>query len=194
MMNHRLIFLNGPPRSGKDFAGGILYDRSDLGRTNMDAKLSAILKVRTHALYLLFDHFSQPLWHGHFENYKDTPIPEFYGLTPRQAYIAVSESWMKPTHGQGFLGELLVAKLRSFEKQVSGRWTHIITDSGFVEEAESLVDAYGKDNCTLVRIYREGYDFSSDSRSYIALDIPTFFVDNDGGKLFTEKLRLLPIS
>ncbi len=193
MNNHRLIFLNGPPRSGKDFAGGILSQRPGLGIANTNAKLSGILKERTHALYLLFGRDGKPLWHGVFENYKDTPMPEFHGLTPRQAYIAVSESWMKPTHGAGFLGELLVEKLRSLEKQVKGSWTHIITDSGFVEEAEALVDAYGEDNCSLVRIYREGYDFSSDSRSYITLDIPTYTVANDGGDRFAKKLLALPL-
>lgn len=189
-MNHRLIFVNGPPRSGKDFAGMVLAQRKDLGLTNM-AKLSAILKERTHALYLLFDQGGHPLGHDYFEQVKDNPLEEFHGISPRDAYIAVSESWMKPTHGQGFLGELLVAKLRKHEQHMRARWTHIITDSGFVEEAESLVAAYGKANCSLVRITREGYDFSADSRSYIELDIPTFDVDNDGGTLFAKELGLI---
>ena len=189
----KIIFINGPPRSGKDYAGSVLANRKDLGLTNTNAKLSDILKVRTHALYLLFDNNNQPLWHGAFESFKDHHLKEFHGLTPRQAYIAVSESWMKPTHGAGFLGELLVEKLRKHEQTIDRRWTHIITDSGFVEEAESLVEAYGKDNCSLVRIYREGYDFNSDSRSYITLAIPTYNVVNDGGDEFAKALLNLPL-
>jgi hypothetical protein len=192
MKPHRLIFVNGPPRSGKDYAGVVLAQREDLGLTNM-AKLSAILKERTHALYMLFDQGGKPLRHDFFEHTKDDPLPEFYGISPREAYIAVSERWMKPTHGQGVLGEWLVAKLRKHEAHMRARWTHIITDSGFTEEAAALVEAYGKDNCSLVRITREGYDFSSDSRSYIELDVPTFDVDNDGGPLFAAELKLISL-
>lgn len=190
-MNSRIIFVNGPPRSGKDFAGQVLSDREDLGLTNV-VKLSAILKERTHALYMLFDQEGRPLRHNFFEHNKDTPMRKFHGISPREAYISVSELWMKPTHGSGILGEWLIQKLRTSEGYVSGRWTHIITDSGFIEEAETIVNEYGSENCTLVRIAREGYNFSGDSRSYIDLlhrGVATHDIGNDGGKLFVARLQ-----
>ncbi len=192
---HRIIFVNGPPRSGKDFAGAILSQRQDIGLSNR-AKLSAILKERTHALYMLFGQGGKPLRHDFFEHVKDTPLVEFSGITPREAYISVSELWMKPTHGSGILGKWLVEELRERESDISGRWTHIVTDSGFIEEAEAIVSEYKAENCLLVRIHREGYTFSGDSRSYIDLGhlgVDSYDIKNDGGKLFSADLKRIAL-
>lgn len=153
----RILFLNGPPRSGKDTLGRLLQGallRS--GWLSVSFKYAKLLKERTHALY----GSSAP--HDAFEETKDEPNDLFLGLTPRQAYIAVSEKYMKPVHGEDVFGRLLrdelVAELRGH--------VAIITDSGFRAEAAPIIEEYGIEQCLLIRLARAGCTFEGDSRSY----------------------------
>jgi hypothetical protein len=185
-MTQRVIFVNGPPRSGKDHAGMQLMWRDDLKDATLQ-KFAKELKERTHALYKLLDPNGKPKVHYAYEGVKDDPLQQFHGLTPRQAYISVSENWMKPTHGAGILGTWLIENMQYCRDDA----VHIITDSGFAEEAQTVVDHYGAENCFLVRVHRKGYDFSNDSRSYIDLDVKTHDIINDGTDRFTELLTQL---
>src|SRR5690349_14966217 len=86
----RLLLVNGPPRSGKDTVGAIL--REFFPGSIYETKMAKALKERTHALYNLLDpETGRALRHDAFELVKDQPRDEFRGLTPRRAYIAVSE-------------------------------------------------------------------------------------------------------
>jgi len=164
-MNGRIILVNGPPRVGKDTVGNALA--LEIGGTV--EKLAKELKERTHALYCLFELNGSPLRHDWFEKSKDRPMDEFRGLTPRDAYIAVSEQYLKPMHGEDILGHLLLERLQGREKLLGGVCRWIITDSGFQQEAEVLETYYGSNHCMLVRLHREGCNFEGDSRGYIDL-------------------------
>jgi hypothetical protein len=172
----KIVFLNGPPRCGKDFAGQLLLLLDPGIRVD---KFARKLKEATHALYGMPE-----LAHDAFEDRKDTPLPEFLALTPRQAYIAVSERYMKPMHGVDVFGRMLLKDLRS-----AWTGTAVITDSGFAAEAKPLLEWAGPANCTLVRIHREGCTFEGDSRSYIDLPVRTIDIVNPGTK--PEFLALL---
>jgi hypothetical protein len=155
-----LILLNGPPRCGKDTAGEILAKRIWRART---AKVSAELKRMTHRLYGVRGRQSSPFepavyaWHDHFEASKDEPRAEFLGLTPRKAYIAVSELLLKPLHGEDALGKMLA-------RSIHPEGVLIVTDSGFRAEAEPLVAM--AERAMLVHVHREGCTFDGDSRDY----------------------------
>jgi hypothetical protein len=138
-------------------------------------KFAKALKERTHALYGLMQN-GKPLPHDHFEMVKDSPDFQFHGITPRQAYIAVSETLMKPLHGNEFWGSRLLDDLDdNFDSLI------VVTDSGFAIEAGPIIEAFGEANCTLIRLHREGCNFENDSRSYIELrNVPTFDVQNNG--------------
>jgi hypothetical protein len=165
----KVILLNSPPRSGKDYAANFIVSKYPQVKTY---KFARILKERTHALY----GFS---WkpHDFYEAVKDKPNPDFLGLTPRQAYIKVSETYFKVHHGDSIFGLLLAKELDKYEWDIA-----LISDSGFINEAEVLIKKYGRENIILIRITREGYDFSGDSRTYIYLDQDVCNVDifNDG--------------
>lgn len=168
-----VIFINGPPRSGKD----TLADH--IVRTNpgfKKVKFAQVLKERTHALY---GHPDLP--HDWFEETKDVPNAIFLGQTPRQAYINVSEKLMKPIHGKEVFGELLLAEL---VKQADGVKAFVVSDSGFADEAFPVIRWVGGSNCILVRIHAEkrGCTFANDSRSHIDLPIDTFNLDNNSGE------------
>lgn len=174
----KILLINAPPRAGKDTLGRAIVERAD--KEKADEVWTAIrkfafeLKTATHRLYGI-----QPgghPWHGaeQFENSKDIPNDKFFGLTPRQAYIAVSEKLMKPMHGKDIFGKLLA---NSMAANAGIEDLSIITDSGFVEEAQVLIDRFGVDNVVLVQLHREGFDFSNDSRSYIKLPVRTIEAD-----------------
>ncbi len=173
-MKGAVIFLNGPPGCGKDYAGHELFPA-------ICVKFAGILKERTHALYDLRNALTgKPYAHSHYEDVKDEPTDDFLGLTPREAYIAVSETYMKPTHGIDVFGKLLLASLTS-NPFMSESPVFAITDSGFREEAEVIVEHFGAENCYLIRIHAKGLDFSGDSRGYIDLsdlDVKTTDVSN----------------
>jgi len=179
----KVIFINGPPRSGKDAAGNALATILK-GET---FKFAHALKCGTHALFAAMrgirldmtsieDFASDATNDAAFEAVKDKSSPEFFGLSPREAYIAVSETLLKPTFGDKFFGAVLMRRLAQDQPGVA-----IITDSGFVGEAQVIIDAVGADNCKLLRMHRDGCDFSNDSRGYIDLPgVDCHDVDNNG--------------
>lgn len=173
----RVVLLNGPPRAGKDHTGGLIVDRL-VRRHGMAPhqvqvhKFAKILKERTHAAYGM----SAP-WDA-FEDCKDVPLASFLGLTPRDAYIAFSERYMKPLHGEDVFGRFLASELSLAAQGGRPLETAVITDSGFRPEAAALLHELCIDpaDVLLVRVhdprrrYAIGECFDGDSRSFI--DIP----------------------
>lgn len=153
-MIDNLLLLNGPPRSGKDSIGAALNDRGWVCLS-----FARVLKDMTHRMY------GVTCSHDHFEHIKDQPCGAFYGKTPRQAYIAVSETLIKPLHGKTFFGERMLDVLKPFDVSKS-RYSIVITDCGFVDEVRVVAAKY---KSTLVRVVRPGYTFKDDSRSYLYL-------------------------
>ncbi|MDB5415072.1 MAG: hypothetical protein JWR10_3407 [Rubritepida sp.] len=173
-----VVFVNGPPRAGKDTLANAVANR--LGARPV--KFAGVLKERTHAAYGL--HYAP---HGHFEACKDQPRDEFLGITPRQAYIAFSEQMMKPLHGAGVFGRMLLDDML-FHKLAAG---FIVSDSGFAAEAAPVVERFGAINCLLLRIWRSGHDFSGDSRSYIELpSVETLEVSNNDTEALFRRIGL----
>ena len=180
MNDKKIILLNGPAGSGKDHAAK--YLQFSLPSCRLD-KFARVLKERTHAMY----GFDWRPW-DYYENCKEIPNEDFLGLTPRQAYIAVSETYFKPQHGERVFGKFLADELDKFNERIVP-----ISDSGFVDEARVLIDKYGCSNVILIRIYREGYTFSrvNDSRDYIYLpEIENFDVYNMGDETFTNEIMV----
>lgn len=190
-MTH-VVFLNGPPRSGKDTIGRIITDAVPGARA---VKYAHALKVATHALFASLqgrqvttdaygywccdtdvDAMDKLHDDAYYEAVKGEPCRDFFGKTPREAYIAVSELLCKPLFGPQFFGRLLAEEIARHPSVPV--WA--ITDSGFAEEAAPIIAAVGRENCTLVRMRRQGCGFAGDSRSYIDLDVPNRFdVMND---------------
>lgn len=157
---HRIIFMNGPPRSGKDFGTDLLAKSMENVRKY---KMSAPLKSAVAAMFsLTYDE------QKYLEANKDTVQKRLSNYTYRQCQINLSEHHMKPVYGDDIFG--IIAKHTLFG---AGRIAHdytIISDSGFRSEAEPLVAAFGGRNCLLIRLHRSGTSFENDSRNYISLD------------------------
>ena len=184
----KIILLNGPPRCGKDTASDFLCYRYN----GVPQKISKVLKERTHAWYGVVGQDGSPARHDYFEDHKDVPQEVFEGLTPREAYIAMSENYIKPTHGDSYLGRVLARSIRRMDSILRQERTHVVSDSGFRGEAEELVREFGPDKILLVRIHRAGYDFKHDSRGYIDLadlGVACFDVLNPGDAGFAAALK-----
>lgn len=158
MSNHKIIFLNGPPRCGKDEAGKAITHTFTLART---FKMSGGMKRALPEL-LNFSHENA----RYAEKTKEAPIPWLNDMSWRQLQISMSEDWLKPVFGKDIFGRLAVRYLQ----RATMYTTTAITDCGFRAEAEPIVNWAGRKNCLLIQISRDGCDFLKDSRSYIELD------------------------
>ena len=160
----KIILVNGPPRAGKDTA----YEAVP---NSVRTKFAQAVKEGTHRCFGLDLHLYGM---DYFEDCKDEPHEFFFGKTPREAYIAYSEMFMKPFTGdKQVFGKLLARWI----EDIYDKWTDfnlpilpfIVTDSGFRDEAVALVEAFGADNIKLIRVHRKGCNFDNDSRDYISL-------------------------
>lgn len=149
----KIIFFNGPPRCGKDTASnGLLshYEKSE------NVKFSESLKSSLPKFFGISDDYIKVL-----EIHKEFPLEILLGKTWREVQISLSEHWAKPIFGKDVFGRIASNRIKHSNNEI-----FFISDSGFYEEAHTLVEDFGIENCLLIRVKREGYDFSSDSRSY----------------------------
>lgn len=145
------IVLNGPPRAGKDTAIAILekvFPESDVYQFFRPIK------------ELLHRELSLNVAHDHYEVLKDTPLPEFGGMTPRQAYIDKGDR-MQAEFGHSILLDTY------FEAISSSNAPILVTTCGMDSEALEIASIFGPDNVIVIRIHKDGHDFSQDSRSWV---------------------------
>lgn len=172
----RVVLLNGPPRAGKDTAAGRVEEvAASLGLSTLRWGMSYHLKLATHSIYGLFDELGRPLPHDAFEASKDIPSPAFGGLSPRQAYILVSETYVKRHHGQSAFGVFWAKRAAASKADVI-----IAPDAGFAAEWAIPLSALDSSKVRLVRIHAEGRGVTfTDSRSFIDLpQVETLDLDN----------------
>ena len=150
-METKVVLLNGPPDSGKDTIAEHLCSTSrKFVHKEFKEKLFELVKV----IYSVSDQRFAELYIE-----KETPCEEYHGISPRQAMIKVSEEVIKPIYGHRYFGDQAARSL------IEGK-VNIFSDSGFVDEAESLIDEIGKKNILLVQISGRG-NFNNDSRNYL---------------------------
>lgn len=178
-----LFLFNGPPRVGKNTAAKLMLihlkkHKHVYGLRAVEFSLATPLKEATHALFGV----NRP--ERFFERTKDTSNYLFFGMTPRQAYINMSEKGVKPQYGKDFFGKVLVNRIEGFKKKFNLSGTLVvITDCGFKDELMPVIDYVGKENMTIIQMEREGCDYSFDSRSYINVDgIYTVRIPNNEGE------------
>ena len=155
----KLIVFNAPARQGKDTAAkylGKLYDSPPLS-------FAEPLKLATHAAFGLYDVLGRPTPWDTYEECKDIPSLDFYGHTPREAYINHAEKYFKPLYGRGVYADLLLRRLKPLHSTYCG----IISDLGFIEELTTLINGIGAENILLIRLHRTGGNTLKDSRCYL---------------------------
>lgn len=166
----RVIAFTGPPGSGKDTATMmtrqfIQEKGGHFKSTHM--KMAEPLKACTHALFGMFhspDYYDRTP-EGRAQ--KDKPEEELFGMSPRQAYIRMSEELIKPHLGHDLFGKLAVVRMRKNQYCP----IHVFSDGGFLEEWIPVVEYIGARSLLVVqlRAIRNGspLTFEGDSRGFI---------------------------
>lgn len=196
-MNKKIVLLNGPIGSGKDFIadalvqtiGGVkkqfkeqlyvataeffgigLEDFKTLAQDRALKEEPLPLLGCTRGQFLELHEYLGVAFFCAEERILLSGFTE-YCFSPREAMIFVSELIQKPNFGDDVFG---IAAAESMEEGFN-----YVSDSGFKEEAQVQIDTFGAENVLLVKIEREGATFEGDSRSYIDLPIPTLVLDNN---------------
>ena len=128
-----VILVNGPPGSGKDTIGELVQQQF-CSFVHME-KFAMPIK---HAVRMTYN-IPMSRWRemDTLEN-KGLKHSELHGKTPREVQIRFSEDWLKQLHDSAILGKLLVDRL----KYIKDREAVVVTDSGFLPEAEIIVGHY----------------------------------------------------
>ena len=172
-----LVFLNGPPRAGKSTVGEILY----INFAAIHLETSLEIGERTIAL------FKAPGDHQSYKDIKDTPHPDFEGLTFRQAQIFVAES-LRDRLGKDIFTKWLVQRIKNYAKEFAMLKTFAVSGVGFNDEMGPYEELAPKKDWIIIRIRRPGHDFNRDSRNYITLEGPTYIdISNTGDLADLEK-------
>lgn len=154
MSNKKIVFFNGPPRVGKDTLVVGLLSKFPTAR---NIKFSTPLKT---ALPVFFGLTENQI--DYLEYSKEVPKSYFLGKSWRDIQISLSENWAKPIFGKRVFGNIT----KNIIENDDDANIFLISDSGFQEEAAALIEHFGKENCLLIRLKREGTNFDNDSRSY----------------------------
>lgn len=185
----KVIAINGPPKSGKDTVANIL-NQNYTGV--IDIKMSAALKSGCHLL-LGLDHRPHA-----FEDLKDVELDAFFGYTPRNFYIRVSENLMKPMMGKETFGYIWLRKYKHETRTDDGFNLAIpeyvtVSDCGFYEELAPLFKYFGAEGIAIIRLHRDQCTFDYDSREEIRFgnpDVKQFDIDNNGSlELLENKIE-----
>jgi hypothetical protein len=172
MTSPKLILFNGPRHSGKDTAA--LYCASRFNAYHF--KMSRPLKDGIKVFFNLSDEEVDYL-----ESIKTEPSFLLFGSSYVNVQISLSEEWAKKKFGPFVFGNLAANLIRAEIKKSPNQELYVCSDSGFMTEALPVIDLFGKKNTLLVKIHREGKDFSGDSRSYIDLNgVQTIDIENNG--------------
>ena len=184
----KIILLNGPPRCGKDTLAELFIRRC------FNAA-HASFKERLIAITLVIYGVSREQWDQWYED-KELPRSPLGGKSCREALIFVSEEVIKPKFGDDYFGR--AAAQKALGNLRNGYAYTIFSDSGFPEEALPLCDLVGPRNMMVVRMAREGTDYSIDSRRYLQpQDLPDGVrfvgIDNDSlpQDMLTELVELV---
>ena len=179
LKNVRAIFFNGPPRSGKDTAAEATAKYLDdvFDGAVFHLKFSALLKRKVHEFLGLPSN-------ALFEETKGTRLPEFYGSTPREAYISISEDFAKPRFGEDIWCRLFWAEaerlIRAATLTTTGPIFLVISDLGFQVEIEYFLKRLATSQIAIGRLIRQGTSFDGDSRRYV--------FSNRGGLVWEKSL------
>jgi len=162
MSRDQVIFINGVKGSGKDSVASIIHSSTPY-RCIMEKAASPLYKAVGEIFSL-----TPSEWADIYQNAKEEPCVEFWGMSARQAMIWLSEDVMKPRFGDDFFGVSLGKRI--FDHHEDGRSTvFTVSDSGFADEVNSCIDFLGNDlyDFHLIRVDRDGTSSEGDSRKVI---------------------------
>ncbi|ECH0398430.1 hypothetical protein FPC12_07130 [Salmonella enterica] len=151
----KVIILNGPAGCGKDTLARAMVNMGFAKETT---------SFKNPMFNIALAVLGPDAYHEFLDGYddrarKEKPEGFLNGLSRRQFMIAISEQFIKPVLGDDYFGKYLAENLPD------GDEVFVVTDGGFSGEVAPIVAA-GHD-VRIVRLHRNGYTFTGDSREYL---------------------------
>ena len=148
-----ILIFNGPPGTGKDEAANFFCDRFDFEHLSFKKQL---FKETIKYFGVKEDWF--------MDGYNDRTKKEVREMTlknhsRRTAMIHTSEEIIKPNKGKDYFGKMVA-------EEIDVNRNYVISDGGFVEELQPIIDKVGAHNMAIVQLTRQGCSFQNDSRRY----------------------------
>ena len=163
MSETKIVILNAPKGVGKDVAAAHIR-RNTVKTSHMEFKEPLIKLAKV--IYNVTD----AEWDSMYTRVnKELPQQKLNGKSPRDALIHISETVIKPNFGEDFFGNWAVGNVIKYENIGFRRF--VFSDSGFPLEVQPIINHFGAENVTIVRVFREGHDYSGDSRGYLSPDM-----------------------
>jgi len=150
-----VIFVQGPPRSGKDTAAQIISQVYDCMHMKFAMPIRAMLAGIVPSV---LEDIERAKNHS-LKQYN----PDATDITIRQLMIEFSEEFIKPRLGEAAFG---YASLEFVKRHVLNGQPIVFSDSGFPDEAVPFIEYFGPGNCLIIQLTRVGTSFKGDSRNY----------------------------
>jgi len=183
----KVVVFNAPARSGKDSASSHMCKITDNGYHK--AFKDELFKICANILGISVERFKDGydetlgevynrkgkklLFHEDpdiwYKDYTGTILQRIRGkqYSKREFLIHMSENVIKPSFGKDAFG-------KTFVNSLPEEGIVFVSDSGFPEELQPVIDYVGAENVLVIRIQREGCSFEGDSRDYLT---PEMFDD-----------------
>jgi hypothetical protein len=163
-MKRQVIVFNAPPDSGKDIAVDYMEEYLRFtGRNVKHLEFKETLFALVKSTYGVTDE----VWEGLYTR-ENKELPSYYltynglPISPREALINMSEKVIKPLYGDKAFG---LAACSGIIKGIN-----LFSDGGFNAEMLPIIELVGARNVLIVKIFRDGRDYSKDSRDYLDTD------------------------
>lgn len=153
-MKNTIIILNGPPGCGKDTLAEWIAKMGYEHLAFKDAMFDLIFKLTDITPEEWFERYND-------RDLKEKPWSRINGMTCRELMIHLSEKVVKPMLGEDYFGKKAASKIEKGKD-------YVFSDGGFTHELKRLAtETKETHEVVIVRIFRPGCDFNSDSRGYV---------------------------
>ena len=167
-----VVLFNGPPRSGKDSACEIIMKHYP--EVHYAYFKEVLYKESAKILGLDFNFWASVCQNG---DLKDKPMLNTVAgetgamMTPRDILIYLAEKVLKPKYGQDFIARETantIAELIQLQREQNNEEAVIVVpDLGFDYEIDTVRKMIPDAHVISVAVYRPGFTFKGDSRSYV---------------------------
>ena len=157
------VYLNGPPKSGKDTIANLLAERYENG---VQFKFAQMLREAVGAYFGIDE--------AEYDRQKDNKIALRFdsmkvwpGMSYRQFVMRLSEKVLKPNFGKGYLGVAFAERILQIPKADDIDQVYIVTELGFSDELYEFRCRVSVTDSLLIQLHRDGLNFNNDSRGYV---------------------------
>lgn len=169
----KIIYFNGPPQVGKSYGADAMRSFVQINAPYLQPRHLDQAEPLKKAAHALFDAFHS--W-DYYDTREGAPLKsqgcgDFLGMSPREAYISMSEEYLKPKFGDAALGFLLRKRVVRY----NGTQFFVVSNCGFVPELEPIIDLFGQRNVMILEVHSAGRDFSNDSRGYVGDQVKNLY-------------------